>query len=153
MEKRVEKIAKSVCEKQGVALYDFKIKNATKGLILAIFVTKIGGVTINECTKVSRNIADILEEEDFIDGKYYLEVSSPGLERSLEKKKHFVSAIGEMVEIVFAQESKNINRIGTLKEVLPEIIKIDVQNEIFEIKLKDIKKAKTYFDYKKNMKD
>jgi len=146
---RIEQIAKNACHKVNVALYDLILKRASKGLILLIYVTKIDGVTINECKKVSRIMSEVLETEDFITERYFLEVSSPGLERVLNQKKHYVSAIDEKLKILYTDGDQIITSIGILKEVLPESIKVEFEDSIEEIQLTDVKKAKTYFDYKK----
>ena len=149
MLERIEKIAKDACLQHNVALYDIELKHAAKGLIIFIYITKVNGVTVSECQKVSRAISDFLEEQDIIEKRYFLEVSSPGLERELKLKKHYLSAIGEKVKVTFSQNEKNLTKIGTLKEVFPDIIKIEFSNGIKEIPFLNIKKSKTYFDYKK----
>ena len=146
---RIEHIAKKACSDVNVALYDINLKRAAKGLIVLIYITKIGGATINECKKVSRIISEILEEEDIVNERFFLEVSSPGLERILNQKKHYVSAIDEKIQISFSDGDNISTIIGILKEVLPESIKIEYEDALKEIKLTDVKKAKTYFDYKK----
>ena len=146
---RIEKIAKEICAQQNVALYDVEMKRAAKGLIIVIYITKVSGVTIDVCKIVSYKISNILEEEDFIDERYFLEVSSPGLERDLKLKKHYVSAIGEKVKITFSYNEKSKTEIGILKEVLPDSIKMEFDGQICEIGFSQIKKTRTYFDYKK----
>jgi ribosome maturation factor RimP len=145
---RIEQIAKEICTQQNVALYDVEMKRAAKGLIVVIYITKVSGITIDDCKIVSYKISNILEEEDFIDERYFLEVSSPGLERDLKLKKHYVSAIGEKVKITFSYNEKSKTEIGTLSEVLSDSIKIEFDGQTCEIGFSQIKKAKTYFDYK-----
>ena len=149
MLKKLEEIASKVCSRNNVALYDVEIKHASKGEILVFYITKIDGVSIAECRSVSRDISRILEEEDFIEDRYFLEVSSPGLERELKFKKHYVSAINEKVKITFCENEKNVTKIGILLEVFPEEIKMEIQDELVLISFSDIKKAKTFFDYMK----
>jgi ribosome maturation factor RimP len=149
MIERIEQIAKEVCTQQNVALYSVETKRAAKGLIIVIYITTISGVTIDECKIVSYEISNILEEEDFISERYFLEVSSPGLERDLKLKKHYVSAIGEKVKITFSYNEKSKTEIGILKEVLPDSIKMEFDGQTCEIRFFQIKKARTYFGYKK----
>ncbi len=132
MLKKLEEIANKVCSQNNVALYDVEIKHASKGKILVFYITKMGGVSIAECRSVSKDISRILEEEDFIDARYFLEVSSPGLERELKFKKHYVSAINEKVKITFLEndKDKNVTKIGILIEVFPEEIKMEIQDEL-----------------------
>ncbi|MDO9577824.1 MAG: ribosome assembly cofactor RimP [Candidatus Cloacimonadales bacterium] len=149
MVERIEKIAREACSLFGIALYDLELKHAAKGQLVLIYITKISGVTIDDCRNVSRAISDVLEEEDFIEERYFLEVSSPGLERELKLKKHYVSAIGELAKITYHQDDKNVTEIALIEEILPDHLKVKVHELEKEIPFSSIKKAKTYFDYKK----
>ena len=151
--KRIEEIAREACENFNVALYDIELKNATKGLLVIIYVTKVTGISVGECQKVSKYMANILEEEDFIAESYFLEVSSPGIERALKQKKHYVNAINELVKITFSAGETNESVVGTLLEVLPDVINLDVEGEMISIEFTSIKKARTYFDYKTELKE
>ncbi|MDO4305079.1 MAG: ribosome maturation factor RimP [Bacillota bacterium] len=66
---------------------------------LRAYIDKEGGVTINDCEAVSRALSDELDRTDFIEDAYILEVSSPGLGRTLKKDKHLQKSLGEAVEI------------------------------------------------------
>lgn len=66
---------------------------------LRAYIDKEGGVTIDDCETVSRRLSDLLDEEDFIDEAYTLEVSSPGLGRPLKKEKDFQRSLGSEVEV------------------------------------------------------
>jgi ribosome maturation factor RimP len=153
MQERIESIVKEACAKAGVALYDLEMKATAHGRVLVVFVTSLGGVKVKYCQRVSRLIEHQLEEEDIIDGRYFLEVSSPGLERELKKKSHFVSAIGEQVSLSVQTGDGNSPVSGRLHEVNPDSITLKLaDDEMLEISLSRIKKAKTLFDYKKDLK-
>ena len=147
--RRVEELAKKVCADYDVALYDVELKTARKGLIVVVFILKIDGVTIEDCSNVSRSLGYLLEEEDLFPGRYFLEVSSPGLERALKLKKHYVSAINETVKITFSEEERVRTEIGVLKEVSGSNITLEMNGKNVLIAFNDIKKAKTHFDFKK----
>ncbi|MBN2460796.1 MAG: ribosome maturation factor RimP [Candidatus Cloacimonetes bacterium] len=146
---RLEELTNEVCRDQGVSLYDIGLKNAQKGKILVVYITKIGGVSLGDCQQVSIELGNMLEVEDLIPERYFLEVSSPGLERDLRLKKHYVSAINEKVKITYNREGHNITSLGTLKEVLVDHLILDIEGEEVAIFFTDIKKARTYFDYKR----
>ncbi|MFC1887519.1 ribosome maturation factor RimP [Candidatus Cloacimonadota bacterium] len=146
----VEEIAREACRINNVAMYGFELKMATKGMIVLIYITKIGGVSVEDCKQVSRYVERVLEEEDIIKKRYYLEVSSPGLERDLKLKMHYVSAIGEIVKIVYQKDDTSDVIKGKLLEVLPDEIVLEIPDDKFVIRFSEIKKAKTYFDYKKS---
>jgi ribosome maturation factor RimP len=146
---KLEKMATAVCEKTEVALYDLELKRAAKGLILLIYINRLGGVSIENCQKVSRLLSDLLDESELIGEHYFLEVSSPGLERELKLKKHYASAIGEDVKITFSTEDGNKTLIGAIRGLEADVLIVETEDNVVEIRFNDIKKAKTYFDYKK----
>jgi len=146
---KIEKIAKEACFQNDVELYDVEIKNTTKGKVILVYLTKINGVSVTECRIVSRMISNVLDMEDIIPGKFFLEVSSPGLERELKLKKHYLSAINEKIKLTFKMEDKIMTEIGILREVLPDLINVEIEDKMVSVFFRDIKKAKTYFDFKK----
>ncbi len=103
IEKKVEKLLEPILRSLGLSLYDVEWLSSGKHNYLRIFIDKPGGVTIQDCQRVSEEIGDILDVEDFIHVSYYLEVSSPGLTRELKKPRHFVKSIGEVVRIVLKE--------------------------------------------------
>ncbi len=145
---KIKKIVQESCQKHGVEIYDLEIKNTNKGKTVLVYITKVNGVTIMECRNVSKTISNVLDREDIIPGKYFLEVSSPGLERELKFKKHYLSAINENIKLTFKKKDTNIIKIGILREVLPDLINVEFDDKIHSVLFADIKKAKTHFDFK-----
>lgn len=78
----------------GVELWDVVFVKEGASHYLRVFIDKEGGVNIDDCTNVSHAIDPIIDEADPVDVSYYLEVSSPGINRSLTREKHFLSSIG-----------------------------------------------------------
>lgn len=135
---------KEVCIKHQVSLYDVDMKTTVKGKVLIVYITKIGGVLISDCKNVSRELNEIIDAENWIQGNYFLEVSSPGIERKLTQKKHYKSAINEFVKVTYQNHDKTLTIIGKLMEVEPDFIM--VQNEdMYKIDFSVIKKASTIF--------
>jgi ribosome maturation factor RimP len=107
---QLEKIADEITKEQACLLYDLEFTGSGGGRTLRIFIDKEGGVSIDDCTNVSRAMNLRLDSDDLIPGgAYHLEVSSPGLERSLRKKWHFAKALGEKVDF---RLSKSIGSLG-----------------------------------------
>lgn len=98
-ESRFEKILLPITEENGVEIYDVEYVKEGSDWYLRAYIDKEGGVTIEDCEKVSRAVSDIMDKEDFIEDAYILEVSSPGLGRALKKDKHLLKSIGEEVEV------------------------------------------------------
>lgn len=152
MIEKLEPIVKSACANNGVGLYDIEIKSATKGQIICIYITKIGGVNVDDCIRVNRELSAYFEENEPFNEPYFLEVSSPGLERHLKFKKHYLSAINEDIKISFLQEGISESLIGKLIEVNPDKIIIQIDEETKEIPFTVIKKARTVYQFGKKEK-
>lgn len=142
---QIEDIAKKICNDMHVALYDIDEKISGKGRIITVYLTKIGGVTLEECAEFSRILGGELEAFDLIPERYYLEVSSPGIERPLKLKSHYVSAINEKVAVQWTLDGEKKSTMGTLTEVNPDTITLDDRGVLKEIPLKAISRAKTIY--------
>lgn len=98
-EERTEALLQPITEAAGVSIYDVEYVKEGSDWYLRAYIDKPGGVDINDCETVSRALSDKLDEADFIEEAYILEVSSPGLGRVLKKDKHLQLSIGETVEL------------------------------------------------------
>ena len=98
-EQKTEAILTPIVESRGFELVDVEYVKEAGTWYLRGYIDKPGGITVNDCEDVSRAFSDILDEQDFIEDSYILEVSSPGLGRPLKKEKDFARSIGEDVEI------------------------------------------------------
>ncbi len=95
----VEFLAKSLLQSEKIRLIDVEYRREPKGWVLRVFIDKQGGVTLDDCAVVSNQLGDMLDAKTNWDKPYHLEVSSPGLNRPLTKKKHFVYFEGRLAVI------------------------------------------------------
>jgi ribosome maturation factor RimP len=142
---QIEEIAKKICQDMHLAIYDIDEKMSGKGRIITVYLTKIGGVLLDECAAFSRALGNELETFDLIPERYYLEVSSPGIERPLKLKSHYVSAITEKVAVQWHEGEEKKSTMGTLTEVNQDSIVLDDRGVAIEIALKAITRAKTVY--------
>ena len=98
-EQKTEEILLPITEEYGFELVDVEYVKEGSTWYLRAYIDKPGGIDINDCEKVSRRLSDLLDEKDYIEDAYILEVSSPGLGRPLKKEKDFKRSLGEEVEI------------------------------------------------------
>lgn len=98
-EARTEALLFPIVEKLGIEIYDVEYVKEGGNFFLRAYIDKPEGVNISDCETVSRALSDKLDEEDFIPDAYILEVSSPGLGRTLKKDKHLQKSLGQEVEI------------------------------------------------------
>jgi ribosome maturation factor RimP len=96
---RIEKIARSAAADSGVELVHVELAGIKRDQVIRIYIDKTGGVTIEDCTSVSHAVETVLDVEDFIPGKYVLEVSSPGIERQLYSLADFVKFAGQLAKV------------------------------------------------------
>ena len=98
-EQKAEALAEPIISSFGFELVDVEYVKEAGSWYLRLYIDKEGGITIDDCEAVSRLFSDKLDEEDFIDDAYIMEVSSPGLGRPLKKEKDFKRSLGKEVEI------------------------------------------------------
>ena len=98
-EQRTEELLIPILEKYEFELVDVEYVKEAGTWYLRAYIDKPGGIAINDCEVVSRELSDLLDQKDFIDDSYILEVSSPGLGRPLKKERDFARSIGAEVEI------------------------------------------------------
>lgn len=114
-EEKTEKLLLPIAESNGVEIYDVEYVKEGSDYYLRAYIDKPEGVNIIDCENVSRLLSDALDKEDFIPDSYILEVSSPGLGRTLKKDKHLQRSIGQEVEIkLFKPIDKCREFTGTL---------------------------------------
>ena len=148
IEERVESLVENKINELGYELYDVEYAKEGKDYYLRIFIDKPEGIDLNDCEKVNDGINDLLDQADYIKDQYFLEVSSPGIERTLRKDKHLETNLGSLVEIKLFKplEKKKIIQ-GILKEFNKEKIIIQVEENGIEISRKDISVIKTVHEW------
>ncbi len=98
-EKRTERNLQPILEQGNYELVDVEFVKEAGNWYLRVYADKEGGITVDDCEIISRALSDILDEQDYIEESYILEVSSPGLGRPLKKEKDFVRSMGQEVEV------------------------------------------------------
>lgn len=158
---RVRKMADEVAEREGCTVYDIELVGAGKSRVLRLFIDKDAGqgVSIEDCSNVSRGLNLLLDVEDIIPGgEYLLEVSSPGVERVLRERRHFEKALGQSVFVKsfaplfdFNPERADLAKVrqvsGNLAGVDENGVRVMVANGEVKIPFSTITKAHTLFDF------
>lgn len=148
IEEKIEQLVKDPIEKLGYSLYDVEYVKEGPEYYLRIYIDKESGIDLNDCEKVSNEINEILDKTDYIKEQYYLEVSSPGIERKLRKDKHLEQNISKNVEIKLFKKDNNGKKeyTGKLKAFNQEEIIIETDKEI-AIERKNIAQIKTIYEW------
>ena len=128
-EQKTEEILLPIIEKNGFELVDVEYVREGGSWYLRAYIDKPGGINVDDCETVSRELSDILDEKDFIDEAYILEVSSPGLGRPLKKEKDFKRSLGEEVEIrTYRMVDKKKEFTGILKAYDKDTVTIGMED-------------------------
>jgi ribosome maturation factor RimP len=141
---QVRQLLDPILESMGLSLWDLEFSKQGPQWLLRIFIDREpGGVTLSDCETVSRDLSAALDVEDIISHAYTLEVSSPGLDRTLSKPEHFVRFTGSMVRIKTYQpiNGQKVFR-GRLLGLDEDTIKVELEpGTVLEIPLTGITKA------------
>jgi len=116
IEAKVRDLAEAIVARDGFQLVDVEYRRESEGWTLRLFIDKEGGVSLDDCQRVSRTVGTVLDVEDPIPNSYNLQVSSPGLDRPLRRKEDFIAALGKRVKLVTHEPiSGQRNFVGRLQ--------------------------------------
>ncbi len=149
IEEKVQNLIENKIEELGYQLYDVQYVKEGKDYFLRIYIDKSEGIDLNDCETVNDAISDTLDEASYIKEAYFLEVSSPGIERVLRKEKHFEDNIGNVVDIkLFKSIDGKKEYQGILKNFDEEKLQIEeMEGKQVEIDRKNISLVKLHYNW------
>jgi ribosome maturation factor RimP len=137
------KLLEPAIERLGYELADLELRVGGRDGLVRIFIDKEEGIVVEDCEAVSRQVGAILDVEDPLPGNYTLEVSSPGLDRTLTKPAHFRRFMGQDVKVKLRFPlSGRRNYRGALKAADDEKIEVEVDGESYSLPLETIESAR-----------
>ncbi len=148
-EQKAEELALPIVESFGFELVDVEYVKEAGTWYLRLYIDKEGGITINDCEAVSRLFGEKLDEEDFIQEAYVMEVSSPGLGRPLKKEKDYRRSMGKELEIrTYRPIEKQKEFYGILSAYDDNSVTITLENqETMVFQKADIALIRLAFDF------
>lgn len=148
IEKLTYDLASPIVNAEGYEIYDVEYAKEGPHWFLRLFITREEGVNVDDCETISRAVSTILDEKDCIQTNYFLEVSSPGIERNLRQEEHFSDAVGEIVKVKLYKDIDGAKEIeGELVSSDRLVIVVQTQNSQVEIDKKNIAKANIKFEF------
>ncbi len=149
IETKVRELLAPMVESMGFDLVDIEYKKEGAQRILYIYADRAGGITIDECEKISRSVEPVLDEKDPIPESYYLCVSSPGIDRPFRTEADYRRNIGQRIEIkLYAPYHDKKDYLGVLKSVADGEIVLEADKEAMTFKLADIARARPAIEFK-----
>jgi ribosome maturation factor RimP len=139
---KIAKLANNIAESKELEVLEVKYLERKKKGLVRVFIAKAGGVSIKDCSEMSKELGVLLDAEGFIQCSYILEVSSPGFDRPLKSQRDFERNIGNAIKIAYKTDSKHFNLTGKLKDVLDTEIIVEGAGGNHSISLESISYAK-----------
>ncbi len=142
------KMLDPVVASEGMDIIELEFQRESNGYVLRLYVDHPDGVTLEDCSRVSRVLSDFLDVVDPIHHAYNLEVSSPGLNRPLRKPEHFEKFLGSVVKIKTLEPLENRRNFkGILIETSGDMVSVECDGVVFTIPVSMIDKARLlYFE-------
>lgn len=143
----IAEMAEPIVKEQGLELVDVEYVRE-KDWFLRIYINKLEGIDIDDCSIVSSKLTKLLDETDPIKEKYYLEVSSPGIDRPLKKDKDFQANYGKKVDVqLFAPINGKKEFVGILMSHSDLLIVLKVDEEEFELERKAVARIRPHIEF------
>lgn len=144
---QVRQLVEPLLTDLGFELVEVQLRNEPIGLVLRLIIYKQGGVSLDDCSTVSRTVGHLLEVEDPITKAYHLEVSSPGLDRPLTTERDFIRNLGQKVTIKFrvGEETRHITGLIAGVDETKGVVTVEGTPE--QIALADIVRAKLVIEF------
>ncbi|HKM34615.1 MAG TPA: ribosome maturation factor RimP [Lachnospiraceae bacterium] len=147
-ETKTETLLSPIAQENGVEVYDIEYEKDGVDWYLRAYIDKPEGVTIQDCENVSRALSGALDQADFIEDAYILEVSSPGLGRALKKDKHLEKSLGSKVELKTYKPIEKCKEFsGVLKSYDDKTITLETDNGLQVFEKMDVALIKLAFDF------
>ncbi|MGH7827342.1 MAG: ribosome maturation factor RimP [Candidatus Binatia bacterium] len=147
---RIWELATPLAEMEGMEIVDieFRREGSRGGRVLRLYLDKEGGANVDDLSRVSRQLSDLLDTRDTIEGAYTLEVSSPGINRLLKKPQHFARFVGKRIR-VRTREMIGGRRsfLGILQEVSEGRIALMQDGTLYQISFSMIEKSNYEHDW------
>ena len=146
--KMITDLVEPILDEMGFELVDVLYLSKHGRWVLRITIDSDGGVTINDCARVSGEISDLLDVKEIIEHEYVLEVSSPGLNRTLKKERDFIRAIGKKIKVRMAiPVNGQRNFTGHLNDFQNSTLYVEGERGMVELPWQEIEKANLVYEF------
>ncbi len=149
IKKRINDLAGAVAAQHGVEVVEIELAGSTRKPTVKIFIDKEGGVTLDDCERISRGLSAVLDVEDPIRTPYVLEVSSPGLDRPLRGPGDFEKSIGKLARVITKEAIEGQTFfVGRILQIKGNTIRLSTENgKEVEIPYEQVSKARLEIEF------
>jgi ribosome maturation factor RimP len=147
--KQVADLVEPILDEMDFELVDVEYLSKYGRWVLRLYIDKQGGVTIDDCAQVSREIGDLIDVKGIIEHEYVLEVSSPGLDRPLKKEADFIRAVGKKIKVkMVAQVDGRRNFTGYLRNFEDGTLHMETEGMMVALPWPEVNKANLVYEFK-----
>ncbi len=151
-QEKIRQLIELMIESESMEVVDVECLKMKFRWLVRIYIDKEGGVTVDDCSEISKQVGDILDVYDVLPGSYTLEVSSPGLDRPLTRDKDFIKYRGSAVRIKTGEKLDGVKNFhGKLNDYLDEdgskTLIVDVSGKIYHIPRNLVVKAHLVYEF------
>lgn len=141
-------LVEPILDEMGFELVDALYLSKHGRWVLRIYIDRDGGVTINDCARVSGEMSDLLDVKEIIEHEYVLEVSSPGLNRPLKKERDFIRTIGKKIKVRMAVPvNGQRNFTGYLSNFQNRTLYVEMERGVVELPWQEVEKANLAYEF------
>jgi len=146
--KQVAGLVGPILDEMGFELVDVEYLAERGRWVLRLYIDKEGGVTIDDCARVSREIGDLIDIKNVVEHPYVLEVSSPGVNRPLKRDRDFIRAIGKKIKVRMAAPVQGRrNFTGHLKNFQEGTLYLDMEGRVTALPRTEVDKANLVYEF------
>jgi ribosome maturation factor RimP len=145
---QIDSLVEPLLDEWGYELVDVEYLSERGRWVLRLYIDKVGGVTIDDCVRVSREIGDLIDVKDIVAHEYVLEVSSPGLNRPLKKERDFLRYLGRIIKVrMKAPIHGRRNFTGHLRDFQSGMLYLEIEKETVALHWQDMDRAYLIYDF------
>ena len=141
-EEQIRQLIEPICEEEAIYLYSVSLQNEGRRQVIKIIADTDSGITLNQCQQLSKKVSDVFYRKDLFHRDYRLEVSSPGINKSLEKPFEFRRNIGRVLKVKYREGEEMKSIVGELVDFNDKLITIRLKDDEIGIPLTTLEQAK-----------
>lgn len=146
--KEVADLVEPVLDQMGFELLDVEYLSYQGRWVLRLYIDQEGGITVDDCARVSRELGDLIDVKDMIPHAYVLEVSSPGLNRPITKEKHLIDAVGKKIKVRMTRPMEGRrNFAGRLREFRDGILYVEIEKGVVALPWSEVERASLVYEF------
>ncbi len=137
----ITEILRPITDRYHAFIVDVSLRGERTSKVVEIYIDTDDGISLDDCSSISRELSEQLDTMELIPGRYRLDVSSPGLDRPLKLFRQYRKNIGRVCKIAYVSEGKKVFQEGMLEQVTEETVSVKKNGKLIDIPFSQIKET------------